>query len=127
VIEGDNFLLFVYGTLMRDGSRNMAISDQAFIREAVTKTGYQLLDLGSYPGLVRVDQDGRQVSGELWEIHKSRMSLLDRIEGAPVMYRMEAVEIEGETREVYSYFFKVRVNSQNIPVLEGNRWENKRN
>ncbi|MFX8039921.1 gamma-glutamylcyclotransferase family protein, partial [Acinetobacter baumannii] len=78
--KGDTFLLFVYGTLMRDGSRNRAIADQTFIREAVTKTGFQLLDLGSYPGLVRVDQDGRQVSGELWEIHNSRMSLLDQIE-----------------------------------------------
>jgi gamma-glutamylcyclotransferase (GGCT)/AIG2-like uncharacterized protein YtfP len=123
----DSFLLFVYGTLMRDGSRNRAIADQTFIREAVTKTGYQLLDLGSYPGLVRVEQDGRQISGELWEIHNSRMAMLDQIEGAPTLYRMEAVEIEGESRQVYSYFFKLRANAGNAPVLEDNRWVNKKN
>lgn len=127
MIKSDTFLLFVYGTLMRDGSRNRAIADQKFVREAVTKTGYQLLDLGSYPGLVRVEQDGRQIDGELWEIHNSRMTLLDQIEGAPSLYRMEAVDIDGEDREVYSYFFKLRIRNANAPILENNRWTNTRN
>lgn len=123
----DTFLLFVYGTLMSDGSRNGAIADQNFLRKAITKTGYQLLDLGSYPGLVRVEQDGRQIEGELWEIHNSRIALLDQIEGAPVLYRMENVDIEGEERSVQTYFFKHKINSSKAPVIENNRWENKRN
>jgi gamma-glutamylaminecyclotransferase len=123
-MDNETFLLFVYGTLMRDGSRNRAISSQTFIREAKTKTGYQLLDLGSYPGLVRVEQDGRQVMGELWEINKSLMPMLDRIEGAPNLYRMEKVEIENEEKEVYSYFFKLKTDNKKTPVIENNCWVN---
>lgn len=123
----DKFLLFVYGTLMSDGCRNSAIGDQKFVRKATTKTGYQLLDLGSFPGIVRVENDGRQIAGELWEIDTSRLGVLDRIEGAPTLYRMETVDIEGEEAAVYSYFFKLRAKNQNAPVLESNRWDNKRN
>lgn len=126
-MDGDNFLLFVYGTLMRDGSRNRAIADQTFVREAVTLPGFQLLDLGSFPGIVRVEQDGRQVHGELWRISTNRITLLDQIEGAPDLYRMEKIEIEGESGPVYSYFFKLRANRDKAPVLESNRWDNKRN
>jgi len=123
-IEGDTFLLYLYGTLMRDGCRNKAISDQKFLREAETTAEYQLLDLGSFPGLVRVEEGGRKVKGELWEIHKSRIPLLDSIEGAPNMYRMESIHVEGETRPVYSYFFKLR--SKNPTIYEGARWNNGR-
>lgn len=112
---------------MSDGSRNGAIEDQTFLRKAVTKPGYQLLDLGSYPGLVRVEQDGRQIEGELWEVHKSRIDLLDQIEGAPVLYRMENVDIEGEERLVQTYFFKYKIQTSKAPVIENNRWENKKN
>ncbi len=125
--KDDNFLLFVYGTLKRDGIRNKAIADQRFIREATTKNGYQLLDLGSFPGLVRVENDGRQIAGELWEINNSKIQMLDKIEGAPTLYRMETVDIEGESRRVYSYFFKLRAKSGAAPVIENNCWENKRN
>ena len=125
-IKGDKFLFFCYGTLMRDGVRNRAIKDQDFVREAKTTAECQLLDLGSFPGLVRVDADGRQVHGELWEVSTNRIPLLDQIEGAPVLYRMETVNIEGEEQPVYTYFFKLRAKHGNAPVLEGNRWDNKR-
>lgn len=98
--------------------------DQKFIREAETLPEYQLLDLGSYPGLVRVDEAGKKIKGELWEINKARITLLDSIEGAPTLYRMEAVHIDGEEQQVYSYFFKLR--SAKTPIYEHQRWDNKR-
>lgn len=125
--KDDKFLLFIYGTLKRDGQRHRAIQDQTFLGEATTKTGYQLLDLGSYPGLIRVEQDGRKITGELWEIHNSRLPMLDQIEGAPRLYRLEPIEIEGENRKVVSYFFKLLTSAKNAPIIEKNYWENKKN
>lgn len=118
------FRLFVYGTIKRDGCRNSAIKDQTFIREVTTKPEYALLDLGSFPGLVRVETDGKAIKGELWEIDDSRKNLLDQIEGAPNMYRLEAVNIEGEEQPVQSYFYRLR--SKNTPLYEACSWDNNR-
>jgi gamma-glutamylcyclotransferase (GGCT)/AIG2-like uncharacterized protein YtfP len=124
MIDGDKFLLFVYGTLMRDGIRNKAIKDQKFLRDVKTTPEYAMLDLGSYPGLVRVENGGRQIEGELWEIDTPRIELLDQIEGAPNLYRMEEVKIDGEDGPIYAYFFRLR--TKNTPIYEASRWDNTR-
>lgn len=117
----EKFLAFFYGTLMRDGCRNHVLRHQKFIREAKTTKEYALLDLGAYPGLVRVE-DGRSIEGELWEVEPSLIPVLDKIEGSPHMYRLENVEIEGEENPVFTYFFKLRTKTTKL--YNKARWNN---
>jgi gamma-glutamylaminecyclotransferase len=120
--DPDTLLLFVYGTLMRGGRNHGALAAQRFLREAQTRPKYRLLDLGAYPGLVPAETDGRAIRGELYEVERRQIAELDRIEGAPAMYRLERVEIEDEADPVSAYIY--RRESEGLPVVAGDRWVN---
>lgn len=124
VKAGEKFLLFVYGTLMSDGCRAHVLKGQTKLKDAQTSPNYQLLDLGSFPGLVRLENDGRSVHGEIWEVDGGLKPILDRIEGSPRMYGLEPVSIDGDDRQIYAYFFRLR--SPNTAIYEAARWDNSR-
>lgn len=113
--------LFVCGNLMRGHRRASVLRTERFLREAVTAPHFKLFDLGGFPGLARVEGDGRAVSGELFEVRPGLQALLDRIEGAPALLRLERVEVDGEEGEVFAYVLRVRVTDP--VVVESNRWE----
>ncbi len=117
------FLLFVYGTLMRDGPRAPVLAGQRFLQEARTLPGYALHDLGPYPGLVR-EEGGASVSGEVFAVSVSLRALLDRVEGAPDFYRLEEIRLEDVPGPVYSYFYRGEV--RNMPRVQDGRWDNRR-
>lgn len=111
------FRLFVYGTLMRGGSRHAALGDARLVGPARTAPRYALYDLGSYPGLVPGDG---VVHGELYDVDESRVSYLDAVEGTPDLFRREEVELE-EGR-AWAYLFAPPVGRR--PRLEEGRWRN---
>jgi gamma-glutamylcyclotransferase (GGCT)/AIG2-like uncharacterized protein YtfP len=118
----DPFTLFVYGTLMRDGRNHALLAGQRYLGPARTRALYVLFDLGDYPGMVR-HEEGRLIEGELYEIETSRLPVLEALEEAPSTFRLEPVEIEGRTTEVYAYFYQR--STAGAPRCEG-RWRSKR-
>jgi gamma-glutamylcyclotransferase (GGCT)/AIG2-like uncharacterized protein YtfP len=120
----DCFVLFVYGTLMRGGVRHPVLANQRSLGEACTQPYYALFDLGAYPGLVHRAVQGRAVSGELYEVAASMVPLLDRIEGAPSLYRLETVLIEGRGGEVFAYLYQG--DTRGCPLCADDRWTNER-
>jgi gamma-glutamylcyclotransferase (GGCT)/AIG2-like uncharacterized protein YtfP len=121
---GDFFVLYVYGTLMRGGVRHPVLAGQRFLGEARTRPYYALFDLGAYPGLVHQEAGGRAVFGELYEVATSLIPLLDRIEGAPSLYRLESVLIEGHRGDVFTYFYQR--DTRDCPLCADDRWTNER-
>jgi gamma-glutamylcyclotransferase (GGCT)/AIG2-like uncharacterized protein YtfP len=119
----DPFLLFVYGTLMRGGPRHRTLAGQRFLGAARTLPRYALFDLGAYPGLIH-DAGGQAIHGELYEVEAALIPLLDRVEGAPELYRLGPVALEGCDRPVYAYFYQQ--STLGYSPCEGNRWENVR-
>jgi gamma-glutamylaminecyclotransferase len=115
-------ILFVYGTLMRGSVRHRVLADQRFLGEALTRTHYALFDLGAYPGLVRSASEGRSIHGELYEIDANLIARLDRIEGAPSLFRLEPVMIEDHPGVVFAYFFQGSI--EGFSRCEDNRWKN---
>ncbi len=73
--------LFVYGTLKRGWGLAHLLDAQRFIGEARTDPCYQLVNLGSYPGLVRRQEGGVSVHGELWDVTPECLAELDEVEG----------------------------------------------
>jgi gamma-glutamylaminecyclotransferase len=122
IIPGDCLTLFVYGTLMRGGVRHHVLSGQRFLGTARTCPHYALLDLGPYPGLVHRPTAGRAVHGELYEVAASLIETLDRIEGAPSLYRLEPVLIEGRAGDVFAYFYQQ--DTSGLAFCPGDRWIN---
>ena len=101
----DPFTLFVYGTLMRGGRNHAALAGQRFLGAARTRPLYTVLDLCNYPGMVRC-RHGRSVEGELYAVEARLRPVLDAIEAAPELFRLEPVGIEGQTTPVYAYFYQ---------------------
>src|SRR5690242_20055264 len=116
----DTFLLFVYGTLKRGGPRHHVLRGQRFLRDAVTRPKYLLYDLGAYPGLVVAEEGGRAIHGELYEVERRLIPRLDKIEGAPGLYRLEPVEVEGESAAVVAYVYRRPTDGH--ALCEDNRW-----
>ena len=105
--ETGRIRLFVYGTLRRGGVRHAVLADQRFLGKAVTRPYYRLFDLGPYPGLVQASEGGQAVHGELYEVERHLVPRLDRLEGAPELYRLEPVELEAEPGPVYTYLYQL--------------------
>jgi gamma-glutamylcyclotransferase (GGCT)/AIG2-like uncharacterized protein YtfP len=118
------FRLFVYGTLMRDGCRSAVLDQQRYLGPARTRPQYRLLDLGEYPGLVCWDQDGWSIEGELYEVHAGLLPVLDRVEGAPWLFRLDLVELEQPAELVLAYLYQQ--GGPATPLFSSQRWDNKR-
>lgn len=73
-------LVFVYGTLKRGGDNHGWIQQQQFVAEAHTQPLYRMYDLGGYPGMVRVPNQGLSIEGEVWEVDEAGLAKLDILE-----------------------------------------------
>lgn len=105
--------IFLYGTLKTNKSNNRLLNKNCrFISIANTKLGDFVLYTELYPYMVRKENDTNNspdmiVHGELWEIDKHTLSILDTLEGHPDYYKREVIEIvcKGEILKVYSYIY----------------------
>lgn len=101
-------LIFVYGTLKRGGTNHHLLAAQKFLGEARTTPGFQLYDLGSYPGMVTRPDDRDGVTGEVWSVDQAALKRLDALEGlAEGLYRRETVPMlpPFAARIIETYFY----------------------
>jgi len=84
--------IFVYGTLRRGERAHPLLSGASFLGEARTEAGYALIDLGTYPGLVRAVSG--HVVGEVYEVDAPRLVELDAYEGHPVLFRRVEIGLD---------------------------------
>jgi gamma-glutamylcyclotransferase (GGCT)/AIG2-like uncharacterized protein YtfP len=120
--SGPTFLLFVYGTLKQGGVRHGPLSGQSFRGLVRTRPLYALYDLGAYPGLVAVDQDGQMVQGELYEVERTLLPYLEAVEDAPSLFRLGPIEIEGLSAGAFAYFYQRSLAGRER--LVSGRWDN---
>ena len=101
-------LLFVYGTLKRDGPNHAHLARQKLIGAARTAQGFTLYSLGDYPGMVRAPDDHDGVTGEVWAVDEACLQRLDHLEGvAENLYRRGPVPLRDpfEASTVQTYFY----------------------
>lgn len=89
----DTVRVFVYGSLKRD-YYNHSVMERCggkFVDEAtISGSGYTLVDLGSYPGVILgPDNTGKtkEVHGEVYEVPLEGLRGLDTLEGHPNYYK----------------------------------------
>lgn len=116
------FRLFVYGTLKRDGCRFHALAGQRYLGLARTVPQYALIDLGAYPGMVPDRKSGQVVEGELYEVEESVRPLLDVMEGAPTLFRLEEIYLEGHPEPVLAYLYQR--STRGLPRCADGVWRN---
>jgi gamma-glutamylaminecyclotransferase len=101
-------LVFVYGTLKRDGSNHHFLAKQKFLGAARTAPGFRLYDVGGFPGMVVKPDDRDGVIGEVWAVDAATLAQLDRLEGtAEGLYRRGPVPLLAPfaARDVEAYFY----------------------
>jgi len=113
-------LLFVYGTLLKGMEREFVLSDSQYLGPAVFQA--QLFDLGDYPGI----KVGRGlVIGELYEITRVTLDLLDKLEGYKIceendsLYLRREVEIRrisGGSVQAFCYFYNHGIKNRNLII-----------
>ena len=94
------YLLFVYGTLKNGFTFHdeyLGNGKAVFMGTAFAGPDYSLY-VGAQPHLIRETSE-RPVKGELYEVEKSVLEAIDYLEGHPVIYKREAIEVFTETGE----------------------------
>jgi len=123
--KGQKVYLFVYGTLMSTNRSNRAYLDDAEYLGKFTLNGYELYDLGSYPGIV---EGNDKVKGELYAVSIDKLDDIDRYEGEGFLYTRKMVQILGEGNEklnAYTYVYNkpvtgsMKINYENQPWYQG--------
>lgn len=84
-----NRLLFVYGTLMHGCGNHRQLEGAEYLGPAQID-GWQMLDLGAFPGIIPGDST---VRGELYVVGDEQLAALDRFEGCPRLYRRRSVTL----------------------------------
>ena len=116
-------LVFVYGTLKRGGSNHGHLADQSFRGEARTIPGFQLVDLGEYPGLLPYPNDQDGVTGEVWWVDNAALARLDEFEGINEgLYRREPIPLQPPfaAETVHTYFYAWSTTGR--PYIPGGTW-----
>lgn len=117
-------LAFVYGTLKKGFYNHRLLEKSRFMGAAVVK-GYQMYDLGSFPGIKESDPE-KMIEGEVYEIDQKTLEALDRLEGEGSLYdRKETVAyMDDGTAAVELYVFKRKIERDWMAI--GSRWEGRK-
>ena len=108
--------LFVYGTLMRAGANHALLAGARFEGAARTASGFALVDLGAYPGMVR--GGAAAVAGELFEVDRAILARLDRLEGHPHLFRRARVPL-ADGRPALAYLLDPAHAAGHPPIPPG--------
>ncbi len=93
--------VFVYGTLRRDEVNHYLLASARYLGDYQTQPLYKMVDLGSYPGVVK--GGGTRVQGEVYEVSSQQMADLDRLEGYPHAYTRETIATPWGRAWIYLY------------------------
>lgn len=104
----ETILLWVYGTLKEGGRLHGAMRGATLVARCRTVPGYRLLDLGWYPGLVRIafHRPEDTVAGELYKLPVEMLRSLDDVEGAPTLFQRETILLVDQAHQPQAYFYQ---------------------
>lgn len=108
--------VFVYGTLRREQDRNDVLEKEKFVTEVIMKIPFKMVNLGSFPGLIFTGEIN-QIKGEIYEVSKEALNLLDQIEGHPTFY--QRIQMQG------TWFYILPSKYSNMPEIASGDWLNR--
>ena len=115
-------ILFFYGSLKRGYSNHHRIAGQQYLGDAASEPRYRIIELGEYGGMIRDEQCGMSVKGELWAVDERCLAELDAFEMGEGLWMRVPISIAGrEGVQSYCWTGDVPegVRSSNVwPFLE---------
>jgi len=92
----------VYGTLKTGQRANSMLATGTFIGEFRTEIPFQMYDLGSFPALVKTEEN-HPITLEVYEVNDEQtLKSLDRYEGFPSLYQKSTVQVKEMDVTIYT-------------------------
>lgn len=100
--------VFVYGSLLKGMGNNPLLKDSKLLGEAKI-TGFTMLDLGWFPGIIHDEKAVIPIKGEVYDVDEITLHYLDRLEGynpfnpKSGLYNKATVDTDWGKAIVYTY------------------------
>ena len=88
--------IFVYGSLRQGGALSWYLAGSECLGEKETKKEHSLYSLGPFPAMTA--EGDTAVIGEVYEVNKETLDMLDRAEGHPNFYVRTPIVLEDGTK-----------------------------
>lgn len=121
--------VMVYGTLKQGGALSPHLASSKFLGTGVLPKGYQLYDMGWFPGLAEVPEGFDQpIEVEVYEVSSDVLSTLDMVEGHPSFYlrKLKKVELPGKEEAAWVYT-QTHEEMRGNRIIEGGSFDVQRN
>lgn len=92
-MDDNDFLLFIYGTLMSEMAAHAVLEGATPRGPARTPPSYRLVDCGAYPAMVAGGT--LSVIGELYAMNHVTLARVDLHEQHPVLFQRTMIALEG--------------------------------
>ncbi len=117
--------VFVYGSLKLQCSNHDMLKNAKFTCASLTAEMYTMLDLGLFPGVVKID-DGdddsiprSKINGEVYEIDYDTLKYLDEFES--IWFTREMVSLECG---ISAWMYFLNAMPEKYEVVESGMWGN---
>lgn len=125
VVDPKRWLIATYGTLRTGQSNHIRLCNPGaeLICEG-TITGYRMVDLGRFPGIVPDERETVPIACELYVVNDAVLASLDRLEGHPRFYERVPVtftDMMGGRHNAQTYVYRRGLNGDE-PVIEFGDW-----
>lgn len=116
--------VFAYGTLMKSESNHHYMDNQMFVEPSEIR-GFNLYNLGHFPGIRPSRFVERIVKGEVFLVDDNAMAVINELEGEGSLYLMKLVEAfsDDSCRVVAAYVYNHKARRETR--IESGDWRNK--
>ena len=114
--------VFVYGSLKLHCSNHDILKNAKFVCASQTTEMYTMLDFGTFPGVVKVDDDSisqSKINGEVYEIDYDTLKYLDEFES--IWFTREMVSLECG---ISAWMYFLNAMPDEYEVVESGMWGN---
>lgn len=122
------YKVFVYGSLLSGMGNHRLLEGSKRLGIAHSPKGFGLVDLGYFPGAVRLKDTDVSIIGEVYEVDSITLSRLDRLEGYntnnPSHGLYNRIEIDTKFGKAFIYIFNARVKpSELTKMIDNGDWK----
>ena len=90
----------VYGSLRKGMGNNRVIHGATLLSTEVVALPFEMIDLGSYPGLIR-SKDVNNIVIEVYEVDAPTYKRVEHLEGYPSFYSRDLIETSVGAADIY--------------------------